>query len=162
MHYYEWHYKSDQISNKSDINHFAEWCRTTIRRLTPLVFSSFLIQTIYSPAECCQNSLPVSISGWGPLRESRIYFLNFSPKIRSDFQFYFSSKTDRLKVSNFHVAEPNYRLTSKFWPFIIPFIGDVMSTVFLLNSCIVWIWVVAGSRMCSLVQSSDEGYWEDS
>ena len=61
-------------------------------------------------AEGGANKLPVSISGSGPAGKFEVSFLKFLSKITLDFQFHFLSRTDRLKDSNFHVAEPNYGL----------------------------------------------------
>ena len=59
-------------------------------------------------AEGGANILPVSISGSGPAGKLEVSFLKFLSKITLDFQFHFLSRTDRLKDSNFHVAEPRY------------------------------------------------------
>ena len=59
-------------------------------------------------AEGGANILPVSISGSGPAGKLENSFLKSLFKIKLFFQFYFLAKTDHLKDSNSHVAEPTY------------------------------------------------------
>ena len=69
------------------------------------IFYAFSFEDIFSLAEGGANILPVSISGSGQAGKLEVSFLKFLSKITLNFQFYFLSRTDRLKDSNSHVAE---------------------------------------------------------